>query len=291
MDHTYTLSNEGFINPRVMRSLQPQTVVVRNARTLELEEMTLRLHNDEPDLPVGQPVKVWLQRWFHCETVEFIQRKDAESRQRHADRVAHIALIRRGGQDAYLAPTESLLKGCPTQQVLKEHLAFLYGELDKQQLEYRSHWHARDPAIKQKSNDAYDIGSILVTSIGEISAFLFEHVGSQGAKGRIAYAYSPREGGKEGFFSPGRTHFQLSEPFSAGRLKRKAGDALCRPSNKFWDLTDFGGNRRVNCRQCLVRMLKLYREDCALVKSASLTDECHDSVTSNNFGEDCDERL
>jgi hypothetical protein len=65
----------------------------------------------------------------------------------------------------------------------------------------------------------------------------------------LAYAYSPRE--RTG--SRGRHHIQTQEDFVLGRLKRKKGDALCRPAKKFWNLDTRRNEHEshVTCLHCL----------------------------------------
>lgn len=66
----------------------------------------------------------------------------------------------------------------------------------------------------------------------------------------IAYAYSPRHGA----VSTGAEHLVLKQDLSAGRLKRKRGDALCKPADKFWGLEVFpdqeNRTRQWLCKRC-----------------------------------------
>lgn len=61
----------------------------------------------------------------------------------------------------------------------------------------------------------------------------------------VAYAYSPREN----VGSNGSTHIITERAFSEGRMVREAGDALCKPSGKFWGLRET--ERAARCRRCL----------------------------------------
>ena len=259
MEHTFTLSNEGFISPCYMRDRSPRVVGVSHPRTLELEGMTLRLLDGEPDLPVGSQVQVWLQRWFHCETLDYIQAKKDEADRQAAARRAHEESVTRQAVEVHLAPTQSLIAGNPAPAVLKSHLEALYAVQESEHATYRRYWHARNPEDKQKSNDAYQVSSTIAQAIHELSIYVFGQLAKQGIQGKVAYAYSPREGARDGFFSPGKDHYQLLTPVADGRYKRASGDALCKPSAKFWGLQGFDDGRPVTCRQCLDRMLKLLK--------------------------------
>lgn len=260
MDHTYTLSNEGFINPGYMRDRSPRVVGVSHPRTLELEGMTLRLLDGEPDLPVGSQVQVWLQRWFHCETLDYIQTKKAEAARQAAASRAHEESVKRQALETHLAPTQSLIAGNPVPAELKKHLETLYSARESEHATYRRYWHAQDPEDKQKSNDAYQVSTTIVEAIHALSAYVFAQLAKQDIQGKTAYAYSPREGARDGFFSPGKDHFQLLSPVAEGRFKRESGDALCKPAVKFWGLQGFNDDSPVTCRQCLDRMLKLLKQ-------------------------------
>lgn len=47
------------------------------------------------------------------------------------------------------------------------------------------------------------------------------------------YAYSPRQGPN----SRGRTHIVLDTAVQVGRMRRRCGDALCKPRDKFFGLS------------------------------------------------------
>lgn len=66
-------------------------------------------------------------------------------------------------------------------------------------------------------------------------------------KTHVSYAYSPRENVGSG----GSDHIVLEEDFTQGRLTRKAGDALCKSSKKFWGLTALNDGKPANCLKCL----------------------------------------
>lgn len=63
----------------------------------------------------------------------------------------------------------------------------------------------------------------------------------------VRYAFNRREGAQ----SNGTYHAVLDQPLHAGRLHRDAGDALCRPRNKFWGLERSSAGQPVTCRRCL----------------------------------------
>lgn len=259
MEHTYTLNVQGFIHPSYMRNRTARVVGVARPRTLELEGMTLRLLDGEPDLPIGSQVKVWLDRWFHCETLEYIEHKQAEADRKAAAKQAHEDSVKQRAVEQYVTYTENLIAQSPTVAVLKEHLDTLYADRKQQHLIYKRHWYATDPAVKQKSNDAYTFVDNINTAIQRLSEYVFEQLKAQGCQAKTAYAYSPREGGREGFFAPGADHYQLLSPVTVGRLKRVAGDALCKPAKKFWGLDGYDDKYTVTCKTCLYKMLSLLK--------------------------------
>lgn len=59
-------------------------------------------------------------------------------------------------------------------------------------------------------------------------------------------AYHPRDAGN----AAGRDHLVVSVAFSKGRLRREAGDALCKPARKFWGLHSHP-ERKPTCKRCL----------------------------------------
>lgn len=72
-----------------------------------------------------------------------------------------------------------------------------------------------------------------------------------------AYAYSPRESRRA---HQGRVHVVTNEDLSHGRLKRRKGEVLCRPSGKkFWGLQprtleEFEASP---CQTCLARLNRI----------------------------------
>lgn len=73
---------------------------------------------------------------------------------------------------------------------------------------------------------------------------------------QIAYAYSPREN----VGSTGKYHLITTERIEHGRLVREPGDALCKPTRKFWGLDggrtaeDFERYGCVRCREIRDRL-------------------------------------
>lgn len=51
----------------------------------------------------------------------------------------------------------------------------------------------------------------------------------------LVFAHAYAGGATCGHYS-GESHLVLTRPFTAGRLKRSTGDALCKPHAKFWGL-------------------------------------------------------
>lgn len=72
-----------------------------------------------------------------------------------------------------------------------------------------------------------------------------------------AYAYSPRESIRG---DQGRVHVVTNEDLSQGRLKRRAGEVLCRPSGKkFWGLQSRAREEfhASPCQTCLARLNRI----------------------------------
>lgn len=93
---------------------------------------------------------------------------------------------------------------------------------------------------------------------GKLTAYtkeLHDKLIGSGIKVDTAHAYTPRETGSHG----GGQHFMLLEDLDAGRLKRKAGDALCKPRAKFWGL-DAIVSGAVTCKICAERAERLVND-------------------------------
>lgn len=69
--------------------------------------------------------------------------------------------------------------------------------------------------------------------------------------GHVRYAYALRQGDR----SNGGDHIVVDEALVSGRLRRDAGDALCKPRSRFRDLSPGGDTRtgRASCPTCLAR--------------------------------------
>ncbi|RMH18206.1 MAG: hypothetical protein D6698_07425 [Gammaproteobacteria bacterium] len=78
---------------------------------------------------------------------------------------------------------------------------------------------------------------------------LSETMEKLGVEFSIGYAYSPRPAA----WSRGRHHIVLETPIQKGRYRRKAGDALCKPAEKFWSLESVPGAKVPTCKECLRR--------------------------------------
>jgi hypothetical protein len=59
-------------------------------------------------------------------------------------------------------------------------------------------------------------------------------------------AYHPKDCGN----SAGADHLVVDSDYQHGRLKREAGDALCKPARKFWGLYS-EPERKPTCKRCL----------------------------------------
>lgn len=64
----------------------------------------------------------------------------------------------------------------------------------------------------------------------------------------VGHAYVPRQTAR----AVGANHAVLTTEFTAGRLRRKAGDALCKPASQFWGLERHRSfeEQGVNCQRC-----------------------------------------
>jgi hypothetical protein len=71
------------------------------------------------------------------------------------------------------------------------------------------------------------------------------------AKGEVTllvqYAWKPRPSSHA---ANGRDHLVTTAPLSFGRFKREAGDALCKPRRKFWQL-EKNYATEADCKKCL----------------------------------------
>lgn len=257
MKRTFTLSNTGFIDPRMIRENRAWEVCVEHPRRITVENLALTLRDNEPDLPIGSTVRVWLDQWFRCETLEYIAFKEAERERQRLLECEHAAQIEAFSQTTFLHPTHMLLSTSPVAAQLTAHLNHLYKAQESYHHVYKAYWHARDPEGKQKSNDAYSVSQVIVRCIAHVSEYVLNQLTGQGIQAQLAYAYSPREGARDGSYSPGRDHLQLLSPVYKGRFKRDAYDALCKPASKFWGLQGFGDKRVVTCKECLTKMIML----------------------------------
>lgn len=257
MQHTYVLSCDGFISPEYMRDRSPRVMGVEHPRTLQLEGMTLRLHEGQPDLPVGSQVQVWCESFFHCETLDYIEAKAAAKTARAAARQEREDKIKRQAIASYLEPTQALIADNPAVTALRGKLDTLYSALEVQERLYHQFWRAIDAENKQKSNDALSISRVITDSIRALSNYVFNKLYTKGMKGCSSHAVSPHEGACSGLFDPGKDHFKLLVPVVCGKFKRDKGDALCKPFMKFYCLQDNEVHHAVTCCACLDRMLRL----------------------------------
>jgi hypothetical protein len=69
-------------------------------------------------------------------------------------------------------------------------------------------------------------------------------------------AYNPSDRGN----SAGGNHLVVSEDLARGRLRREAGDALCKPERKFWGLYKHP-ERKPTCKRCLEISARLGLQD------------------------------
>lgn len=259
MDHTYTLSSDGIINPSFLRNCKYRLATVESLRSIEIDGMTLRLIQGEPDLPVGSQVRIWLDRYFHCETLEYTQQKQAEAERKAVARKIREETIKQEAINTYLISIQALISQYPSAPALTAQLESLYADQKIQHKIFKAHWRSHAPDMKQKSIDAYSVAGVIAEAIHCLARYMFDQLNEKGIKGKVAYAYSPKEGATDGFFSPGKDHFQLSGSLVKGRLRRNRGDALCKPAEKFWGLLETGDKQVVTCSICLGHMINLLK--------------------------------
>lgn len=99
--------------------------------------------------------------------------------------------------------------------------------------------------------NGWDVGQAATRAFREAGEILRQRLPFRTS---IAYAYSPRENVGSG----GGDHIVCAENVTAGRLKRQAGDALCKPQARFWGLQQrWGADTCLNyqatasCLRCL----------------------------------------
>jgi hypothetical protein len=259
MSYTYTLYADGPISPFFVNAKEEIIAIVREPRRLVIEKYDLVLIPDRhnPDLPVGSEVKVWMHRNFHCETLASLQAKENAILIKRAQILEHENQVKIHTELTVLKPIKDLIATRPAKDKLKRELSILKVAIVEQNEIYRRYWVGRTTEEKQKSNDALVVVNVLVLAISEIAKHLANRLAEQGIVSKTAYAYSPGEGARSGLYSPGKYHLQLESEIKTGRIKRVIGDVLCKPKNRFWDLTALDNDHHVNCHGCLDKMISI----------------------------------
>ena len=80
IEHTFKLLNRNPLDPRWLNSFREAEVLIEESDKVVVGDVTLYLESGQPSLPVGQRVKVWLSRWFYCETVDYVEHQKATQR-------------------------------------------------------------------------------------------------------------------------------------------------------------------------------------------------------------------
>ncbi|WP_415913246.1 hypothetical protein [Neptuniibacter sp. QD37_11] len=262
MPHTYTLTKQGMLYPSFFNSMRHgvHQGLATSAREIQVRGETLTLTKDEPDLPEGAEVEVWVSRFFHCIT---LADKKAEDKAR-ADHAAETRAREKQAIDEakaqYTAPAESLIQQSPDKQALTKMLEHLFTERKAKHEVYSRFWRSADADKKHQSNIAYEQMCVINEAIVCLSRYMKGILAEKGLKIATAYPYSPNEGARSGHYSPGEYHaviLNLSGLF-VGRLERSAGDALCKPADKFkWLEHNDKAYGDVTCRHCLKKMANL----------------------------------
>lgn len=254
MDHTFTLKTNDIIPPSFFNERKEFTLIVKDPRKIKIDDINLELFDNEPDLPVGEEVQVWLSGHFKCETtsnlfakkmVKVIKQTEEEETKKllkslFTDTLSKVL------KDDNLKP--SLLK------TLLDNLRIMKDENVK---EYKLYWHSPFEEEKKKSNTAYLYINEISKSINMISSYIKNSLNDNNFSGSIYHSYSPRHNVK----TSSANHFVLDEVYESGKYKREPGDALCRPSEKFWQLEKMHEDDIVvDCQKCLDKMLSIYTE-------------------------------
>lgn len=82
--HIYKLTSTGLLPLRFLHSFETQIVMVTTPRSITVNDgvvLTLGSGLEQPDLPVGKKVRVWLSRWFYCELAEAAKEREEKRRQ------------------------------------------------------------------------------------------------------------------------------------------------------------------------------------------------------------------
>lgn len=257
MNHTYTLTQRPFVDPFLTQGVLDETVTVTDARTLTVRGSRLELVDGEPDLPVGEDVKVWRDRWFRCKPVADLVTHEDEIKAQEAARTQREAAVREEAVTGYLESAQAVAQRPGEAQAFGEFLEVLWSAQKGVLRDIKAFSQALDPVQAQVAEDARVKLSVIEQAQAVMVDALMAHLGhAQSVTFVSAYAYSPREGGKNGYHNPGAVHVMVEEGFlNNGRFKRHKGDALCKGSHRFWDM--FPSARPVTCRLCVRRLLAL----------------------------------
>lgn len=264
-EHTYTLTQRPFVDPFLIQGSLNETVTVTEPRTLVVKGSRLELLEEEPDLPVGEQVRVWHDRWFRCKAVKAEQAEAEEQARLEAESREWEARILQHAEMAYLQ-SANLVSGTDYPMSKARHFLNTYWEaVEHFREKHRFHNQFDDALMQRVAKEARITLSVLDRALAIMYADLVAKLNDRYQVSLVsAYAYSPREGGKNGHHSPGQTHLMLVESdLNQGRFKRHHGDALCKTNKHFWGLT--ATEATPSCRACIERLIKLLeaREDLA----------------------------
>lgn len=249
----YTLTTDNpFIDPRFLNKFRGTKHIgtVIDPRIVDVDGDKLKLLNDQPDMPVGEKVEIWLSKFFHAEPLNDIkQRKEkARKQQEHFDKVEKEE--KENAFQNYVVTTKEFLKLYPNGKEVLEKLESLWKDKDDEYQTYKAFWHSNEKDKKLKSNIAYNSMIEITNAIDMIAHWMKSKIEHEC---RVSYAYSPREHAN----AHGGEHLELLEPFSKGKIKRGKNDALCKVRKKFWDLYSVSKDEPVSCRKCLKYMTKM----------------------------------
>lgn len=239
-------------------------VKVTDPRTLDVNDgratISLRLLDEQPDLPVGDMVRVSVGEELRAVThADMAAQKQAQDVAAAALKAHELQVVQEA--ETRLFPWVDALAAEPFDTIKWQALFDTFAEQRAtEHRAYKAFWSIYS-AQKQDSNDALLRIGVIDEAHRRLAKALEERLVRAGLAGEVLYALSPKEGcGND--HSPGRHHFAFRKAYQQGRLRRGPGDPLCKPSQKFWDLTPHAGDP-VTCTACLARMMAALERQCA----------------------------
>lgn len=254
----YLLQISGFISPAFMNRREPAKIMVEDPRTIHVAETTFIVPDDQPDLPVGHQVQVDMtSHHVFARAVIDIEREDAELAQRKEQRKLHMDTLTEATRISEIANNQAALTGSDVVEALQERLVSLHAYTSQlNSLKMNAKYGVAENILLYDEAQAKMFGAYKAHEA--LFASLLESLNSKGYSLTTAYAYSPREGARDGFYSPGKDHVMTLSPLQHGKVKRVPYDALCKARKSFWGLEHISSQRTVSCPACADRLFSLY---------------------------------